>query len=74
MYFLILKQTLYQDLRRLKFGRLEDLEVDRERQAFKRGNKASGRIINSDGSGQLHRVRYPGQNVQQQQRSLKRDY
>uniref|UniRef100_A0A2K6W3J5 Protein bicaudal D n=1 Tax=Onchocerca volvulus TaxID=6282 RepID=A0A2K6W3J5_ONCVO len=54
--------------------RLEDLEVDRERQAFKRGNKASGRIINSDGSGQLHRVRYPGQNVQQQQRSLKRDY
>ncbi|MCP9265998.1 Protein bicaudal D [Dirofilaria immitis] len=55
--------------------RLEDLEVDRERQAFKRGNKASSRIVNSDGSGQLHRVRYPpGQNVQQQQRSLKRDY
>ncbi|VDO25636.1 unnamed protein product [Onchocerca flexuosa] len=54
--------------------RLEDLEVDRERQAFKRGNKASGRIVNTDGSGQLHRVRYPGQNVQQQQRNLKRDY
>ncbi|EFO17961.1 bicaudal-D [Loa loa] len=54
--------------------RLEDLEVDRERQAFKRGNKASSRVVNSDGSGQLHRVRYPGQNVQQQQRNLKRDY
>uniref|UniRef100_A0A915Q564 Protein bicaudal D n=1 Tax=Setaria digitata TaxID=48799 RepID=A0A915Q564_9BILA len=54
--------------------RLEDLEVDRERQAFKRGNKSSGRVTNSDGSGQLHRVRYPGQNVQQQQRNLKRDY
>uniref|UniRef100_A0AAF5PH53 Protein bicaudal D n=3 Tax=Wuchereria bancrofti TaxID=6293 RepID=A0AAF5PH53_WUCBA len=54
--------------------RLEDLEVDRERQAFKRGNKTSGRVVNSDGSGQLHRVRYPGQNIQQQQRNLKRDY
>ncbi|VDK57764.1 unnamed protein product [Gongylonema pulchrum] len=54
--------------------RLEDLEVDRERQTFKRGNKASGRLATSDGSGQLHRVRYPGQNAQQQQRNLKRDY
>uniref|UniRef100_A0A915AUG7 Protein bicaudal D n=1 Tax=Parascaris univalens TaxID=6257 RepID=A0A915AUG7_PARUN len=55
--------------------RLEDLEVDRERQTFKRGNKASGRPgSGSDGSGQLHRVRYPGQNTQQQQRNLKRDY
>lgn len=54
--------------------RLEDLEVDRERQAFKRGSKSSGRLTNSDSSGQLHRVRYPGQNVQQQQRGLKRDY
>ncbi|VDN90302.1 unnamed protein product [Brugia pahangi] len=35
--------------------RLEDLEVDRERQAFKRGSKTSGRVVNSDGSGQLHR-------------------
>ncbi|KAK6110452.1 Microtubule-associated protein Bicaudal-D family protein [Brugia pahangi] len=54
--------------------RLEDLEVDRERQAFKRGSKTSGRVVNSDGSGQLHRVRYPGQNIQQQPRNLKRDY
>ncbi|VDN01067.1 unnamed protein product [Thelazia callipaeda] len=53
--------------------RLEDFEVDRERQTFKRGNKASNRVTNSDGSGQLHRVRYPGPNVQQQ-RNLKRDY
>uniref|UniRef100_A0A0R3Q8S4 Vesicle transport protein n=1 Tax=Brugia timori TaxID=42155 RepID=A0A0R3Q8S4_9BILA len=37
--------------------RLEDLEVDRERQAFKRSSKTSGRVVNSDGSGQLHRCR-----------------
>ncbi|VDK19913.1 unnamed protein product [Anisakis simplex] len=58
--------------------RLEDLEVDRERQTFKRGNKASNRPgSGSDATGQLHRVRYPGQNAQsqqQQQRNLKRDY
>lgn len=52
--------------------RLEDLEVDRERQTFKRGNRASGRP-GGDSAGQLHRVRYPAQNAQQQ-RNLKRDY
>ncbi|VDD96650.1 unnamed protein product [Enterobius vermicularis] len=52
--------------------RLEELEVDRERQTFKRGNKATNRP-SGDMSSQLHRVRYPPQNSQQQ-RNLKRDY
>ncbi|TMS39716.1 hypothetical protein L596_006199 [Steinernema carpocapsae] len=50
--------------------RLEELEMDRERQTFKRGgHKASGRGHDNN----LKAVRYPGSSGNTQ-RSLKRDY